>query len=193
MNTSIYPSAKASYIHRQGVIRSFLAIQSEPAKERINSEAFNQMAAGHLPDLRELCLTLDGIMQDARAPKSAQELVPVLSALPVLDEIAIKILRKNPVTRHVLISGERYEVVLNHWKPGKASDIHGHPSGGCLFKLLYGKVEEVRYTPEIFPKVLGFTSYRTGNLGYIDNDTAFHQVGNPYGRSAASIHIYLKN
>lgn len=192
MNTSTYHSAQDAFIYQRGDIRTYLGNRPKPFEEGINHEVFHEMEEGQLPDLREFCLILAGIMQGARAPESARDLVPVLNALPELDENAIEGLLKNPVTRQVLISGERFEVVLNHWKPGKASDIHGHPSGGCVFKLLYGKVEEVRYTPQTSPKLLGFASYRRGDLGYIDNKMAYHQVGNPYGRPAVSIHLYLK-
>jgi hypothetical protein len=58
--------------------------------------------------------------------------------------------------------------------------------------VLYGKLEELRYTPEHSPKLLGFNSYRSGNTGYIDDRIAYHQVGNPYGTSAISLHVYFK-
>ena len=192
MNTSTYHAVQDSFNYQRAQIRTSHTNHPEPVEEGINHEAFHEMAEGQLPDLREFCLTLAGIMQDARAPESAKDLAPVLNALPELDEKAIEGLIKSPVTRHVLISGERFEVVLNLWRPGKASDIHDHPSGGCIFKVLCGKVEEVRHTPQTSPKLLGFASYRTGDLGYIDNKMAYHQVGNPYGRPAVSIHVYLK-
>jgi predicted metal-dependent enzyme (double-stranded beta helix superfamily) len=99
---------------------------------------------------------------------------------------------KNPETRHVLISDHLFELVLIHWKPGKVSDIHGHPGGGCLFKVLQGKLEEVRYTPEKSPRLIATASYRSGSMAYIDDRIAYHQVGNPYGSSAISLHVYLK-
>lgn len=167
-------------------------VHSRPVEDGINHEAFTQMAEGQLPDLRDFCLTLVKSMRGIGAPTSAREFVELLVALPRLDETAIKGLMKHPVSRHVLVSGDRMELVLNHWKPTRASDIHGHPSGGCLFKLLYGKVEEVRYAPGPSGKLMGFNSYRAGDMGYIDNGMAYHQVGNPYGRPAVSIHIYLK-
>ena len=192
MKTTAYYSVEAPHFYHRSRIRSEHTTLAEPVEETINHEAFHQMAEGQLPDLREFCLALAGIMHSARAPESAEDLLPFLDSLPELDEPAIKALQKLSATRFVLISGERFELVLNHWKPGKATDIHGHPSGGCIFKLLYGKVEEVRYTPAPGNKFLGFVSHKTGDLGNIDNGAAYHQVGNPYGRSAVSIHIYLK-
>ena len=192
MNTSTYYPAEASHTYNRNHIRSFKTSTPETVKEDINQEAFYQMAEGQLPDLREFCLTLAGIMGSAGAPESAEDLLPLLDTLPLINEKEIAALQKLSTNRFVLISGERFELVLNHWKPGRATDIHGHPSGGCIFKLLTGKVEEVRYTPAPSSKFLGFVSYKSGDLGNIDNATAYHQVGNPYGRSAVSIHIYLK-
>ena len=171
---------------------NFRRVHSRPVEDGINHEAFTQMAEGQLPDMRDFCLSLVKSMRGMGASASASEFVEELDALPTLDEWAIRGLLKHPVSRHVLVSGDRMELVLNHWKPTKASDIHGHPSGGCLFKLLYGKVEEVRYASGPSGELLGFNSYRVGDMGYIDNGMAHHQVGNPYGRPAVSIHIYLK-
>ena len=192
MNALTYQTAEAPTIHLNGVNKSISKVHSRTLEYGIRHEAFKQMSEARLPDLRDFCLTLVNRMRGIGAPTSAREFVQLLDKLPELDEQAIKGLLKHPVSRHVLVSTDSMEVVLNHWKPTKASDIHGHPSGGCLFKLLYGKVEEVRYAPHSSGKLLGFNSYRAGDVGYIDNDMAHHQVGNPYGRSAVSIHIYLK-
>ena len=192
MNALTYQTAETPTIQLKSVNNNMLKVHSRPLEDGINHEAFRQMEKGQLPDLREFCLTLVNIMRGMGAPTSAREFVDILESLPVLDESEIKGLLEHSVSRHVLVSGDRLEVVLNHWKPTKASHIHGHPSGGCLFKLLCGKAEEVRYAPHSSGKLLGFASYRAGDMGYIDNEMAHHQVGNPYGRPAVSIHIYLK-
>jgi len=151
-----------------------------------------QMAAGQLPDLWEVCQAIETRYRELNAPFSAIDFLPVLEQLEPLAGEQAGIFLKNRDTRHVLITNDRMEVVLIHWKPGKASDVHGHGGKGCLFKLLKGKLEELRYTPESSPKLMGFNSYRSGDIAYIDDHTAYHQVGNPYGSSAITLHIYLK-
>ncbi|MGW8316390.1 MAG: cysteine dioxygenase [Bacteroidales bacterium] len=151
-----------------------------------------KMVTGEIPDLWGFCLEFAEKLNSDGQTDSAMSFIPLMQALDTLEKDEVEKCLKNPETRHVLASNERVEVILIHWKPGKASDIHGHPEGGCLFKLLYGKLEELRYTPEKSPKLLGFNSYRKGSLAYIDNQMAYHQVGNPYGTSAISLHIYLK-
>jgi len=157
-----------------------------------NHESAYQMASGQLPDFREVCLEMIDILQKNAAPYTSFPFVPVLKKLKKLDPEQVKRYSKNPESRHVLLSSEYFELVLNLWKPGRATDIHGHPGEGCLFKLLYGKLEELRYTPERSPKLLSMNSLRSGEMAYIDNSIAYHQVGNPYGSTAISLHVYLK-
>ena len=157
-----------------------------------NRESAYQMASGQLPDFREVCLEMIDILQKNVAAYTSFHFLPVLKKLKKLDPEQVKRYSKNPESRHVLISNEYFELVLNLWKPGRATDIHGHPGEGCLFKLLHGKREELRYTPERSPKLLSMNSLRSGEVAYIDNSIAYHQVGNPYGSTAISLHVYLK-
>ena len=149
------------------------------------------MANGGIPDLRDLCLEMANTF-NYKTPHSAIQFVPVMQKIHTLDPEQVKRLIKNPESRHVLYSNDRFELVLIHWKPGKASNIHGHQGGGCVFKLLQGKLEELRYSPEHSPRLLSTSSLRGGSIAYIDDSIAYHQVGNPYGSSAISLHAYLK-
>ena len=151
-----------------------------------------QMATGQIPDLMDVCFEMADILNRTDKLFSALQFVPVMQRLHSLEAEQAKRFIKNPESRHVLISNDLFDLVLIHWKPGKASDIHGHSDGGCLFKLLQGKLEELRYTPEQSPKLLATTSLRSGSMAYIDDSLAYHQVGNPYGTSAISLHVYVK-
>ena len=151
-----------------------------------------QMATGRIPDLSDFCLEVAEMVNHTINLSSARQFIPVMQKLHTLDIAQVKRFIKNPENRHVLMSNDRFEVVLIHWKPGKASDVHGHASGGCVFKLLQGKLEEIRYTPERSPKLLSMNSMRSGDMAYIDDRMAYHQVGNPYGTSAISVHVYVK-
>jgi hypothetical protein len=158
----------------------------------LKSNTVFQMATGQIPDLWDVCLALANTFNKTDAPYSALQFISVMQRLHSLEPDQVQQFLKNPETRHVLISNDLFQLVLIHWKPGKVSEIHGHPGGGCLFKLLQGKLEELRYTPEPSPKLLATTSYRSGSIAYIDDHIAYHQIGNPYGSSAISLHVYLK-
>ncbi len=151
-----------------------------------------QMATGRIPDLRDFCIQVAETVHRAGRLNSARKLIPVMQKLPVLQPAQVRAFIRHPETRHVLMSDDNLEIVLIHWKPGKASDVHGHAEGGCVFKLLQGKLEELRYTPGKSPKLLSMNSMRNGDVAYIDNRMAYHQVGNPYGSSAISVHVYVK-
>jgi hypothetical protein len=158
----------------------------------IKPEIVYQMASGQVPDLWAVCHEFANETYHSKTPRSAIQFIPVLHRLKAPETEEVKRFLKNPETRHVLVSNDLLEVVLIHWKPGRASDIHGHPGGGGVFKLLKGKLEEVRYTPEKSPRLLSTNSLRSGSITYIDDSMAYHQVGNPYGSSAISLHVYLK-
>jgi hypothetical protein len=150
------------------------------------------ISAGQFPDLRETCLNLLETFNLAEVSYSARQLVPVMKAVPELEPQGCKGFLKSRTRRHVLLSNENVELVLHLWKPGQASDVHGHPGGGCVYKLLLGKLEEIRYTPEPRPRLMSMHHHRKGSVDYIDDSVAYHMVGNPYGSPAISLHAYLK-
>lgn len=161
-------------------------------EELLEPTILYQMSTGQIPDLRKECLALVDTFNDLEAPYSLLHFVPVLGRIPVLEGEQLRAYSRNRKTRFVLISNEKFEIVLNFWKPGRASDVHGHPGRGCIFKLLAGKVEELRYTPEARPRLFSMHSLRRGQMAQINDRVAYHQVGNPYGSLAVSLHIYLK-
>jgi len=178
-----------NYFRTQG----YKSLSAEYSKEGLLKPAIVfQMASGQIPDLMNVCQEMADTFNKKDAPYSALQFAQVMNRLQTLEPEQVKQFIKNPETRHVLVSNDLFELVLIHWKPGKVSDIHGHPGGGCLFKLLQGKLEEVRYTPEKSPNLLATSSLRKGSMAYIDDSIAYHQVGNPYGSSAISLHAYLK-
>jgi len=161
-------------------------------KKFINPAADYLMASGQIPDLREFCLSFVRAYDRMSVIYSVKQFTEEMLHVPELDQEHVRIFIRNPENRQVLASNSQFELVLIHWKPGKASDIHGHPGGGCLFRLLQGRLEELRYTPGFPQRLLSTNSYRSGEMAYIDNNMAFHQVGNPYGSSAISLHLYIQ-
>jgi len=158
----------------------------------INQTADYLMAGGQIPDLREFCISMVRAYDRMQIIYSAKQFADEMQQVPELNPEHVKRFIRNPENRQVLASNNQFELVLIHWKPGKASEIHGHPGGGCLFRLLQGKLEELRYTPGFSRKLISTNSYRSGDMAYIDNHMAYHQVGNPYGSSAISLHLYLQ-
>ncbi len=149
-----------------------------------------ELMLGSIPDISEVCRDLFNTFAHNQAPYTALQFSRVLQNFELTDPIQILRFMNNQETNHVLIHNDLLKVVLIHWKPGKISSIHGHPAGGCVFKVLQGSVEELRYTSDDSPKLLARSTYQAGAMAYIDDDMAYHAVGNPFDESAISIHAY---
>jgi len=159
-------------------------------KELLTNKAIYQIMVGQIPDLWQVCFNLYETFQGKHTPYSAMQFVKVLQQMPSVEPVEMQRFIDNEQTNHVLIQNEWLKVVLIHWKPGKYSSIHGHPSGGCVFKVLQGTLEEKRYTTGESPKLLSTSKCEKNSMAYIDDDLAYHAVGNPSNSSAISIHVY---
>lgn len=155
----------------------------------LKPEANLQMLNGEIPDLWDVCRDLFNTFFINQAPYSAKQFTSVLQVVQTIDQEQVKIFLKNRETRHVLIDNDLLKVVLIHWKPGKVSSIHGHP-GGCMFKILQGKLEELRYSNDSLQRIIESNGYRAGDMAYIDNSLGYHSVGNIFGSPAISLHAY---
>lgn len=158
--------------------------------ELLTSHAMYQMMAGLIPDLWKACIDLIGTFIQRSSPYSALQFVNVLRDMHKISLEEIDRFKANPETNHVLIQNDLMKVVLIHWEPGKQSNIHGHPSGGCVFKVLHGALEEKRYTADENARFLSVSKCDAGSIAYIDDNMAYHAVGNPFKKSAISIHAY---
>lgn len=151
---------------------------------------FSDTIFQEVPELIHIVLELKGTFYKNRAPFKALQFVPVLKGFSLQDRDQKKRIAENPAHRHILIQNGLLKVVLIYWNPGDYSPIHGHPAGGCVFKVLSGKLEEKRYSPDTEQHLLAVSKYRTGSMGYIDDIMAYHAVGNPFKEPAISIHAY---
>ncbi len=119
-----------------------------PARSRslITPSAAWEIRKGDIPDLRPVCMELYRMYSRVGASQSALESISVLQNVNTPGPAMLERFRRNPKTSHVLVQNELLKIVLIHWPPGKISSIHGHPRGGCMFKVLQGSLEEMRYT-----------------------------------------------
>ena len=166
------------------------SVSVEEHENLINPNALYQMASGKLPDLWEICYRLYHSFFEKNALYNALQFIPILKENLSIDPLQLERFMENPETNHVLIQNDLLKVVLIHWKPGKYSNVHGHPAGGCVFRVLHGKIEEKRFTPDSNSDLLAVSTYERGGMGYIDDQMAYHAVGNPFSTSAISLHVY---
>ena len=155
----------------------------------LTKEAISAIINDEIPDLTVLCVRL--YQRFLTRPGSVLSGVDVIQALDLTSERLNTALRSQPGS-HVLVDNPIMKVVLIHWTPGKVSSIHGHPSGGCVFKVLNGSLEELRYTTDESPALLAASTYHKGGMGYIDDRLGYHAVGNPFNSPAISLHVYTR-
>lgn len=124
---------------------------------------------------------------------SALKFVPSLCDMPTFNREQLKLVfNTDEQLNNVLMDNDLIKIVLIQWPPNRYGKIHGHPKGGCILKVLSGKIEEKRYTPSNEPILLSTSTFHEKSMAYIDDDMAYHAVGNPFNESAYSIHVYVK-
>lgn len=153
-------------------------------------EADYKMQNGELPDLRPVLLEIYRTFTLTQQPYSARQFIPILKSLKVLNQKESVMLTALSGRNIVLAKNDLIKASLIHWSPGKTSSIHGHPSGGCTFRVFHGRVVEERFSSDGNDHLLDFGVYKSDQTGYIDDSLAFHRVSNPFTTPAISLHIY---
>ena len=159
-------------------------------KALLTAGALDEIQLGLIPDLTIFCTELFKSLFQRQSAASAIDFIPVFKKLETWCDAETGKLSVNPVRKHVLVENEILKVVLVHWNPGDHSEIHGHPRGGCVFKVLHGSVLEERFSPDEGLRLLGTSTIHQGAMAYIDDNMAFHRVGNPDTTPALTIHAY---
>ncbi|MCB9283567.1 MAG: cysteine dioxygenase family protein [Lewinellaceae bacterium] len=167
----------------------FLKFAARPS-HLLTEEALTEMALGSIPDLEHVCRDLFDTFGFESPPYSALQFIPVLKNLESIPKAEAERFFNNPKTGHILVKNALLKVVLIHWKPGQFIDVHGHPKGGCVFKILQGSLEEKRYNSDDSRQLLGISTLHSGSMAYIDDTMAHHSVGNPFDVPAISLHAY---
>ena len=81
------------------------------------------------------------------------------------------------------------DIYVMSWPPCQTSHFHNHSTGGCIMKVLAGRIKEEKIKlPE---KRLKTRLMLPEDIGYIDDKIGYHSVSNPSPlRYAYSLHIY---
>lgn len=94
---------------------------------------------------------------------------------------------KEHYNRVVLFKNNNIELTLITWLPNQCTTIHGHTSGGCLFKILKGRFCEYQYENNFYSYLSEFDESK-----YIDNTMYKHKIINNNITRSISLHIYVK-
>ncbi|AGF85126.1 I cysteine dioxygenase [Moumouvirus goulette] len=82
-----------------------------------------------------------------------------------------------------------FEIYLMTWNEDQKSDIHDHPSKGCLMKVLSGELYEQEYI-NISEKIepIAFNILKKNEIVYKTGNEKLHQIFSP--QKSVSIHLY---
>ena len=96
---------------------------------------------------------------------------------------------KNTYERNLIFRNNNYEIFLICWDRNQFSGIHNHSDNGCIYKVLEGQLSELRYDTEDL-SLLECSNLTKNYVSYIDNNMAYHKIGNESREKAVSLHIY---
>ena len=94
-------------------------------------------------------------------------------------------LNKNKYIRNLIYRDKVFEVLIINWLPGQHTKLHDHPKNGCLLKVLYGELCEIRKNNQITENLL-----QTNKISYMHSNLGKHIISNIGNKPAISIHVY---
>jgi hypothetical protein len=81
-----------------------------------------------------------------------------------------------------------YGMYLVVWNPFCETSIHNHPEGGCLMKVLDGKITQYKFrNSEIMTEQ---EDLNIGDISFINDNIGLHRISNDTMRYAYSLHLY---
>ena len=94
---------------------------------------------------------------------------------------------KNTYSKTCIFRNEEYELLLITWLPKQHTKIHLHPKNGCIMKILYGKLNEIRIDNDLNIKenILDINQNT-----FMCNNYGEHIISNINNKVAISLHLY---
>ncbi len=92
-------------------------------------------------------------------------------------------------TRNLVKKNAHIAMLIVCWEAGQKSDIHDHPSRGCILKVLAGEITEQQYSKDNALTLRGQLTLQAGETSYQEGSTGLHSIINGNTRGV-SLHIY---
>jgi len=166
-------------------------VQSENSRvfQLLTPAVKEEIANGIFPDLEKVCYNLIDTFRINNFPFKAVQFLEVLKNV-YLTKSDVNQLVNHRAKKHILVENELIKIVLIFWQPNDLASVHGHPTGGCVLKVLEGKLVEKRYSADDRLRLLSKSTYTKSAMAYIDDTMALHSVANPFKKHAISLHVY---
>ena len=93
---------------------------------------------------------------------------------------------KNKYSKNIIFRNKSFEIILISWLPRHHSRIHSHPENGCIMKVLYGELFELRKDNDIIIE----NKYKENQVTFMHNKYGKHIISNISNKPAISLHVY---
>lgn len=98
------------------------------------------------------------------------------------DKIKFK---NNTYTRNIIFSNKLFEIIIISWDKNSITNIHNHPTNGCLLTVLEGILSEKIYFNNNTCK---YNILLPDSVSYLDDKIGQHLIYSP--SNSISLHIY---
>lgn len=136
------------------------------------------------PDLTECVRFLSNYLAGGGALKDS---ISVWRRADLSALIPLCSFRKDQYCRTVIHYEEAFRILLIGWQPRQETPWHDHPSGGCILKLLRGRLQENQLDDARNRKTCYLNQQE---ISYVEGEET-HQIRNgSESEPAVSLHIY---
>jgi len=93
---------------------------------------------------------------------------------------------ENNYNKNCIYKDEDFEITVITWYKNQSTNMHKHPSNGCLMKVLLGSLTEQKFLSD---NSISINTLNTNDISYIHDKYAKHKIYNNNNLSV-SLHIY---
>lgn len=95
-------------------------------------------------------------------------------------------LNKKKYSKECVFKNNDYELFIISWLPKQHTQLHLHPDNGCIMRILYGELFEIRINNNDVKEY----HYYTNNNSFMSNEYGKHIISNINNKLAISLHLY---
>ena len=93
---------------------------------------------------------------------------------------------QNKYNKTILYRDELFEIILISWLPHQHTKLHLHPKNGCIMKILYGNLNEIK----VLKGENIESNYQKDDITFMHDIYGKHIISNINNKPAISLHIY---
>ena len=139
--------------------------------------------------LRELAKEISTHLRRYQNLKGTVEIVQKYAGNDWLSYIRNDIIDYTRVNVPLKINKPLFDIFVMSWPPCQTSQFHNHSKGGCVMKVLTGRLKENRF---LLPdKRENMQILFPNDIGYMSDEIGYHSITNPSPLNYAySLHVY---